>query len=116
MKRPCACSIAAWRASAGPPLRSWRISLTRGSCAAWLSTIAAVWSVEQSSAINSSQSVMVWAWTEAMVSPISGATFHDGVMIETSGMEKPFNPRGVGSAIAESREAAKVSSCSGSLI
>jgi hypothetical protein len=37
---------------------------------------------------------MVWAWTDAMVSPISVATFHDGVMIETSAIEMPFNPRG----------------------
>ena len=87
VKRPGACSMAAWRASAGPPLRGCQISLMRGSLAAWLSTTAAVWSVEQSSAINSSQSANVWAWTEAMVSPISSATFQDGVMIETSGIE-----------------------------
>src|SRR6185437_8544277 len=50
--------------------------------------MAGVWSVEQSSAIRSSQSPKVWACTDSMVSPIRRSTFQDGGMIETRGMPK----------------------------
>ncbi len=81
--------------------------------AAWLSITAAVLSVEQSSAIKNSQSPNVWACTDAMVSPIRRSTFHEGVMIETSGMPKSFQAGGGGPAMADSSDAAKVSSCRG---
>ena len=58
----------------------------RGSRAAQAAAMAAVASVEPSSAISISQSGKVWAATEAMVASRVAAAFQAGVMTETAGV------------------------------
>ena len=58
----------------------------RGSRAAQAAAMAAVASVEPSSATSISQSGKVWAATEAMVASSVAAAFRAGVMTETAGV------------------------------
>lgn len=92
MKRPRAERIAALRAVAAPPLRSRSISRSRGSSAASRRNRAREPSIEASSTRIISQSVKLWARTEAMVAAMVAAAFQTGVTIETFGTASAASP------------------------
>jgi len=63
--------------------------------------------VTQASEKTTTRMGVAWA-DKPWIPPISIATFPDGVMIETSAMEQPFNPRG---AVRQSPTATKPQTC-----
>ena len=88
MKRPRAARMARFRAPAGPsecPAARAGEGADRGSRTAQAAAMAAVASVEPSSARRISQSGKLWAATEAMLASRVAAAFQAGVMTETAG-------------------------------